>query len=153
MPTTKFVISIRNPLAIAASIYRVRNRQRQQGKRSFLTPMDFGDIVEYIERLCDVIIGMRESKNICLVQYEGLIGRVPAVLAGLSHFLGVKVSLDLDDDSAAYNPDHAFWTPESGTTIKLSSLDKYKTELTPEERALAAVKFARFNAMFGYVDV
>jgi hypothetical protein len=152
MPMTKFIISLRNPLATAASICRVRNRQRQQGKKTFISRMDFGDIVEYIARLCDIIISMRERDNVCVVQYEGLIGRDPVSLARLGDFIGAAVDLDLEDDTAAYNPEHAFWTPESGASIKCSSLDKHETELTPEERGLVLTKLARFNSMFGYAE-
>lgn len=150
MPRTKFIISIRNPMSTAASIYRVRNRQRKQGKQSFITPMDFGDIVEYIARLCEVIIAVHEKDNVCLVKYEELIGHNPAVLKQLSSFIGARVKLNPPDDSFAYDADHAFWTPESGQDIKNTSLDKYRSELSVEEKALVAAKLARFNTMFGY---
>jgi hypothetical protein len=69
----------------------------------------------------------------------------------LSEFINAPVDLDLEDDTAAYSPDHAFWTPESGTAIASSCLDKYKTELTQEEVDLVLVKLARFNTVFGYM--
>ncbi|MES2264441.1 MAG: sulfotransferase [Pseudomonadota bacterium] len=150
MPRTKFIISIRNPMSTAASIYRVRNRQRQQGKSSFIAPMDFGDIVEYIARLCDIIISLREKDNVCMVKYEELVGRDPTALARLGSFIGASVKLDLPDDSAAYDPEHAFWTPESGQELLTSSLDKYQAELSTDETALVASKLARFNALFAY---
>ena len=150
MPETKFIISIRNPLSTAASIYRVRNRQREQGKNSFITPMDFGDIVEYIAKLCEVIISLREKDNVCIVKYEELVGRDPTLLRRLGQFMGTPVKLDIPDDSAAYDPAHAFWTVESGKELCSNSLDKFQTELTSDEIMLVHSRLARFCALFGY---
>jgi hypothetical protein len=150
MPRSRFIISIRDPRATAASIYRVRNRQRAQGKTSFITPMDFGDIVEYIGRLCDTIMRLQAHENVCLVQYEKLVGQDQGELARLSRFLGVPVQLDIPDDSSSYTDEHAFWTAEAGTQIRATALTKHREELSAADAALVASRLARFNSLFGY---
>lgn len=150
MPRSRFIITVRDPRATAASIYRVRNRQREQGKTSFITPMDFGDIVNFIARLCDTIMRLQEHDNVCLIQYEKLIVHDGSELKKLGRFLGVPVRLDIPDDSSNYAEQHAFWTAEAGMPIQDTPLAKHRAELSAADAALVAAKLARFNAMFGY---
>lgn len=150
MPATKFVISVRNPLATITSINRVAANQRNQGKKSFISAMGFNNAVDYVSRLCDVIIAMQGRQNVCIVRYEDLIARDSEALSGLQEFIGAEIRLDLEDTSDTYDPEDAFWTPESGAEIKSSSLDKYKSVLTDEQKNIVNSRFVKFNIQFGY---
>lgn len=150
MPTTQFAVSVRNPRATCASILQVRDRQREQNKKSFISSMDFGDIVDYVFRLCSVILEMRSETNVCLVRYEDIVMRDRANLEPLQLFLGTELNLDLLDTRDTYNPAHAFWTPESGASITTSSLEKYQDMLSRDQLDLIEHRFANFDIVFGY---
>lgn len=150
MPTVRFVISVRNPLATIASIWRVRNNQIQKSAESPLTAMNFEQVVDLVEQLCDEIIFVKHSKNVCIVKYEDLIARNEDAIIRLKNFIGKEVNLDLSDDTDEFDPNSPFWTPETGSIIKASSLDKFKNELTIEQSELVVLKLTKFMQIFGY---
>ncbi len=151
MPTVRFVSSVRHPLATAASILRVRNRQREEGKSSFITPMGFGDIVLHVARLGERIAAMRERPGAYVVRYEDLISRDPATAARLGAFISAEVRFDLDDHKQTFDPAaQAFWTPEWGGPLVDTALDKYSLELDADELALARRHLEPLCDAFGY---
>jgi hypothetical protein len=150
MPTTKFLLSVREPLGTIASIARVSVRQRAQGKQSFIAKMNFIDVVNYVEAFCEKILAMRGKENILIVRYEDLVHRNEAMIKLLTQYVGFNINMDLEDTSKEYDPENGFWTPESGGPIVSSSLEKYKNELTPEQIELVAERFLSFKQSFGY---
>jgi hypothetical protein len=151
-PDVKFVVSVRNPLATVTSIYRVRNRQLSAGKQSFISEMSFGDVVDYVDRLGDIILSMRDRANVLVVRYEDLVAREARIVANLGRFAGTGIDLDLADTSSTYDPAHPFWTAESGRPIETSSLHKHKDELNSEQSDLMIGRLVRFREVFGYAE-
>jgi hypothetical protein len=149
-PTTRFVVSVRNPLATVASILRVRDRQRAQGRSSFITMMEFGDVVEYVAGLGEIILALRGRPNLLAIRYEDLVMRDAVAVAALAAFAGTGIDMELDDESGSYDPAHPFWTAQSGGRIAVDALDKYTRELDAARQAVVAGRLAAFNAAFGY---
>ncbi len=150
MPSTKFIISVRNPLATVTSIQRVSKKQQQNGERSFISEMKFEQTVEYTNNLCKQILSSRKQKNVIIIRYEDLIDKNENTTNNLGKFIGETINLDLPARSELISPENSFWTPETGGEIKTSSLEKYKDELTEEQISFIKNKMRDFIAEFGY---
>jgi len=150
MPDVRFVISVRNPLATIASIWRVRNNQLQSGVKSPISVLDFEQTVDLVKRLSDEILAAGKSGNVCIVKYEDLVEGNENTICRLGKFIGEKISLELPDDRHHFDRNNPFWTPETGAKIDASSLEKFRHELTTEQCELATTKLGKFMQIFDY---
>lgn len=153
MPNIKFVLSVRNPMATIASIYRVRNKQLEKAENTFISAMDFEGIVNYVKQGCDMIIRLFNSDNIFLAKYEEIVNNSEHTRKRLSNFTECEISFSLPDNSSAFDKNDAFWTPETGAAVTSTSLGKFQTELSMEQKIYIQNKFGHFMRTFSYPTI
>jgi hypothetical protein len=161
LPEARFILVVRDPRDIIASIVRVAERQRAAGLASFLV-----EIGRDMERLSDFVLGYYADSydnvqllqgRLYVVRYESIAQGDPAVLQALGRFSG----LTLDGRPAALVPETwqrlrqdqlvgAFWSPgwEEGTTKARTG--SYTEYLDPTEIAIIEQRCAHFARSFQY---
>jgi hypothetical protein len=161
LPEARFVLVVRDPRDIIASMLRVAERQRAAGLSSPLV-----EIGRDMERLCDVVMGYYADSysNTQLLQgrlhvarYESIAQGDRAALEALGRFSG----LVLDGRPAALAPGTwqrqrqdqlagAFWSPGWQEATSKPRIGGYAEHLDPAEIAVIERRCARFARGFQY---
>jgi hypothetical protein len=161
LPEARFVLVVRDPRDIIASIVQVAERQRAAGLASPLV-----EIGRNMERLCDVVLGYYADSysntqllqgRLFVVRYENIARREPAALKALGHFAG----LTLDGRPAALAPETwrrqrgdplagAFWSPGWQEAESRPRIGSFAERLMPAEIAVIERQCAGFARSFQY---
>jgi hypothetical protein len=161
LPEARFILVVRDPRDIIASILQVAERQRVAGLASPLVEMG-----RDIERLCDFVIGYYADSysntqvlqgRLHVVRYESIARGEPAALQALGRFAG----LALDGHPAALAPETwqrqrqdpfagAFWSPGWQEAMSKPRSGDYAAHLAPAEIAAIEQRCAGFARSFQY---
>ena len=161
LPEARFVLVVRDPRDIIASIVQVAERQRAAGLASPLV-----EIGRDMERLCDLVMGYYADSysntqllqgRLHVVRYESIAQGEPAAHQALGRFAG----LVLDGRPAALAPETwqrqrqdqwagAFWSPGWQEATSKPRIGNYAERLEPAEIAVIERQCARFARSFQY---
>lgn len=157
-----FLISMRDPRDIMASMIDVGKRMQQQGQQHFFQQRDIEYLSNYIKTFYAPTLNNQDQayRNRCFIfRYEDLINNTSDVKQKLSSFTGL--AMDFDDDSelnpgdnkdmkqnqSRYKP---WLTDNNDKNINNSSIGHYKSVLTPEEIEQANHHCADILQLFQY---
>lgn len=154
LPEARFVVSLRDPKDIVASMIAVGGRHRSHGVASFLAAAG-----RDIDRLCaayrdyalPVIQALADDPGLrarlCFVRYESLVGETTATIARLSAFTGIALAPEpvtagngwrstvVPGDMTAHAHWAAYLTALSGGPISATSVGRYREVLSEAEAA------------------
>lgn len=117
-PEAKFIILLRNPIAVMLSVYTILGRKKWN-THSVENRIDFVTAIDNF-----VSLKSKETKNVFFVQYEKILTDFNNQLNNTLNFL----NLDLQDDMDNYSVDPNFkWGDQSGNISKQNTI-KYRAE-------------------------
>jgi sulfotransferase family protein len=161
LPEARFILVVRDPRDIIASMLRVAERQRAAGLASSLVQAG-----RDMERLSDLVIGYYADSysnapllqgRLHVVRYESIAQGDPAALQALGRFAG----LALDGRPAALAPEtwqrqrqdqlaNSFWSPGWQEATSKPRIGGYAGQLDPAEIAVIERQCAPFARSFQY---
>lgn len=161
IPDAKFLISVRDPRDVIASMFEVAEKQQAQGKSSRFPRDPEQRCLEYLATYGPCVTTRDESfrRNILFVKYEQLVQRPMEVLDQIRRFTG----LSLDN----YNPD-TNWSPGKrdflkerasgdpyindlyGKAVSSSRIGRYRDTLTRKELSIIEQECMGVFQIFGY---
>ena len=165
LPDSKFIVILRDPRDVIASMIRVGESLKEEGKRHFFQNRD-------IERLCEhyrafyqpSFAHLKENpefrKNFISLRYEDLVVNPHECFKSLREFTGLDLPEEFDKapqpGALDWNNDFqgrykAWKTDKLGSILDSSSVGKYKQTLKSEEIAQISTFCADIFDAFGYI--
>lgn len=143
-PTTRVVLSIRNPLAVIASIKQVTKRS---GKNFDLLEASRQIFTYYYEIW--QFKASNETKNVMFVKYEEIASRRQETLEELRDFCGYELNLQ-GDRTTTYDPSDPFYSPLSGKPVTDEAVAEWQRILNSKEINSILKDFAGVMENWGY---
>lgn len=139
IPDAKFLISVRDPRDVIASMFEVAEKQQAQGKSSRFPRDPKQRCLEYLATYGPCVATKNESfrRNILFVKYEQLVQHPMEVLDQIRIFTG----LSLDD----YSPDANWSAGKRDFTKERASGDPYINDLYG--KAVSSSRIGRYRDM------
>lgn len=140
----KFILSIRNPKDIIASMIQVGQRMADRGEYIFFQDRDMSVLCDYVNFFYNPSLNCTDSnfqKNLLVLRYEDFVLDTAKIKQQVASF--TQLSMDFDESETnkevvdaikGHQPRYEPWVTEnSSKTINNSSIGKYADVLTEEE--------------------
>ncbi len=149
VPESVFLLMVRDPRDVIASMVAVGEKQKQAGQRYLFTQRDIPALCEHMISFYAPVLNIEDPgfrDRLAIVLYENLVQQPRQALKEISGFTGIDfesidetaspdtgaVRTDWIHQSALYSP----WATEvSGQKVSDSRVGNYRTILTPSEIA------------------
>lgn len=164
VPEAHFLLMVRDPRDVVASMVRVGEKQRQNGEESVFTERDIPALCQHLQEFYRLTLGFENAEfrsRLGIILYEDLVADPKATLLQIAQFTGLPFdSLDPSADPTrtlvqqeriqadkAYSP----WaTDVSGKKLAAGRVGNHRTVLTEPEIDQVEHHCADFLNMFGY---
>lgn len=162
VPEAKFVITMRDPRDIMASMIEVGKRMKKQGQQHFFQQRDIEHLSNYIKTFYAATLNNQDQtyRNRCLIiRYEDLVNNTTDIKQRLSAFTGLNMDFNetniLDKNATNISnknqPRYQPWfTPNNEKEINNSSIGRYKTVLKADEIKQANLYCSDILNLFQY---
>ncbi len=162
VPDARFIITMRDPRDIMASMIEVGIRMQQQGQQHFFQQRDIKYLSDYIKTFYAPTLNNQDQtfRDRCLViRYEDLVKNTADTKKALSSFTGLAMDFDENSklnpnahkDEDNNQPRYQPWiTDNNSKDINPSSIGHYQSVLTDAEIELANKHCADILQLFQY---
>lgn len=168
-PAMKFLVVVRDPRDIVASIIDVGERHAERNARSPLVRMgrDMDQLCRYTRTFYVSALRAMDTfkQRIKTVKYEAVVRNPEAAIPALAAFAGVSLASEAVDDADAWNAGTlfmdagarernavgaGFWSPLYTEAISTARIGRHREMLTGDEIAKIESHFADFNKAYRY---
>ncbi|MGM0563406.1 MAG: sulfotransferase family protein [Pseudomonadota bacterium] len=162
IPDARFVVIVRDPLDIIASMIGVGERMAEQGDQHFFQQRDIPALANHIKSFYAPVINHKQpafQDRVMTVRYEDLASHPENLRDRLSRFTGLPLATDLrqplnpegvSDAGEAQKRYHPWLTELNDGAVSTQSVGRYRQVLSEEEQTQAREACADFNTLFGY---
>ncbi len=142
---TRFIITIRNPLGVIASIKNVVRKQ----KKKWELELRAADIFNYYHQI--VLFLNENKKNVYFIKYEDIVERK---LSDLEKYVGFNIDGLIDNDKkiCIWDKSDPFYTLLNDADISQERILSWRTELSDDEIIYIKRSFSGMLDYFGYSD-
>lgn len=157
-PTVRFVIVVRDPRDVVASMKVVAERAKAAGEALPMPEMSNG--IEgmatlYLQYYRNVIASplVHEPDRLIFVRYEDIVAETATTVAKLSLWSGLELQPEAIARSAAGDDGTVFGASLYGKHISTDSIGNFRTRLDPTETAAVESATSNFMETFGYASI
>ena len=160
LPDAGFVLVVRDPRGVAASLGEGGRRARATWERVPRAAASFGAVLRTIARHADAAARAEAAlgRRLHRVRYESLVADPAPVIQALCDAVGIDHDPAMDDPSATTHAraeaDLAAWRDPStdGRPVDPGRADRWAEILTPRQQHLVAARFSRHPLFAGYFE-
>ncbi|MHA2066769.1 MAG: sulfotransferase family protein [Candidatus Thorarchaeota archaeon] len=152
-PEAKFVVTVRDPLDVAASLKKVKRRYAlEDGKQAdpFISQSVFDMMAAYSATM--LMLTERSSafheNRLMYIKYEGLVNYTSSTVSKLREFSGLDCKLGWED--VDFDKNRAFYSPLWCKPIESSRVGRWKKILSKEEVELTQAAGLYVQQRFAY---
>lgn len=158
VPKARYVVVVRDPKDVVASMLEVARKQKELGRTSNMAAAgrDMKRLVGLYLSFYDSLFRSRSRHNgrVHMVRYEDLILNYDAIVPRLAKFTGLDLSKHDPEADWTYTRERGvnkmFDTAVRGKRMTKASIGNYKTILSESEAGEVDKLSAAFMKMFGY---
>jgi hypothetical protein len=162
VPEARFVVTMRDPRDIMASMIDVGRRMQQQGQNHFFQQRDIEQLSNYIKSFYAPLLNSKDPAfrdRFLIIRYEDLISHTDDVRERLRAFTGLAldfaasgiVSIVQNHDAALQQPRYRPWyTDNENAPLNASSIGRYADVLDTDEIAAAERHCEDLLTLFRY---
>lgn len=163
LPDTKFIVSVRDPRDVVASLIKVGERMRDGGKDNWYLNRDMKQFARDYKSFYQRALKEKDPafrKNLLFVKYENLVNQPEAELAKILDFTGLELPRlqdgvwqrnDWDFKGMESWEPHRPWSSELwGKAVSKARIGSYREVLTDAEIAALEAECADVFHIFGY---
>ncbi len=134
-PDAKFILTVRNPFSVIASLKKVRERGKKNGQ------IVTGNVIEnslYVKRMFNEIFYLKKkySKKICTVNYDDIINNSEQEIRAICDYLGIQFETKMLKPNNINVENRKIWMTSSDNINKIddSRLNKWIKDLSNTEK-------------------
>lgn len=161
VPESRFIVVMRDPRDIVASMIDVGERMHQQGQRHFFQQRDIAQLCDHIRSFYAPILKHPNPdfrRAVLVIRYEDLIRHTEDVKGRLRQFTGMALDFDEtadvsdpEEDLARQRPRYQPWiTASHGRQLNDASIGRYPQVLSEAEIRAAEAHCRELLDLFQY---
>lgn len=140
-PKSKLILVIRDPRAVVASMLKVGERFRKEGRRPNGFTKNVREAIHYLNRVWDAASHVITKDNVLIVFYEDIVLNPHKLIPDIAEKLGlvfedrmIEIEKQRTITSEFKNAEHLWYSKEKlQSAIDSQSLEKWKEQLTAYE--------------------